>query len=532
MDTTTTINCPSSPFRKLLPELFPVVAGHLPLYATPATLLSLALTNHDIHNIVYPLLCSRVILRNEDDALNFLQMILIDGHLGTAIRELHIMSGLSKATRSGERPFDVVKVVEMVITRGSLPHIHTFSLHLLATWVWDNDYVSGHGKLSARFWRELPSKCPRLRGITVRGMGDKNEPWLNESGIYELNGMREMSHLGFTFYRGFQSQKDGGVRLMASIRHVSSSLRTLVLGLNYESCSPLLSLDFPRLTSLTLLRSSCSDDCVPAAMAFWRRHSSLEGLKLSDSLSDSLWFDETTRPGILPNLRHLEANFKNVYAIAPILRQLIGLSIQQSVNGQILYLLRRSMIPGGLPNLRSLEFQQYPYSGRYLSHYEGSMWYETPDGEEKFHLSRESEGVGRSIDNDYLRTIARQTPNLEEIAIQATFPNISSLIPSLTRFRCLERLYCRGTWSTADNIYDASEPTEADLAAFFTEARLLAEGCKSLKLITDMSLATSYPTVKIRRSQDGLVKDVKISDGYGRLIGHEDDPFPLPDTRW
>lgn len=177
----------------LVPELFSIISDHIPLHARSPTLLSLALTNHDFFDIVYPLLCSCLILKNENDAVIVLQRILSDTQFGQAVRQLHIMSELSLATRNGERPFDVITGLKKAIAEGLLPHVHILSLHFLHGWRKDATYhrIQGFGQLHAEFWKEIRSKCPRLRGIILSGLGDsRQDPWLNDSGIYDLSGLR------------------------------------------------------------------------------------------------------------------------------------------------------------------------------------------------------------------------------------------------------------------------------------------------------------------------------------------------------
>ena len=99
----------------------------------------------------------------------------------------------------------------------------------------------------------------------------------------------------------------------------------------------------------------------------------------------------------------------------PILNQLTGLSIQQSVNAQVPYLLR-CLIPEGLPNLASLEIDQdWSEEGATLRRYEGSMWYEAPDG--IFHKHQRVKEAGIYFTDDYIHSIVRGAPNLIELCL-------------------------------------------------------------------------------------------------------------------
>ncbi|KAF8199434.1 hypothetical protein BJ912DRAFT_650518 [Pholiota molesta] len=90
------------------PELFPLIASFIPLRSAPHTLRALALGNRRFHDIVRPILYSRIIARNEDDAITVIQKILDEPQLGLAVTELYIMSELSVETRNGQKSFDVV----------------------------------------------------------------------------------------------------------------------------------------------------------------------------------------------------------------------------------------------------------------------------------------------------------------------------------------------------------------------------------------------------------------------------------------
>ena len=178
-----------SPLNDLLPEIYPIIAAHLPLFSTPSTLLSLALVNHHISEIVLPLVYSRLILKNETDALKTIQKLLDEPKLGQVVREIHVLSDLSLATRTGANTIDVVTGLEKLITTTSLPYIHTLGLHLLSGWHYDDQYhpIVGFGQLRSDFWINLKKNCPRLRGLVLRDIADHEEdPWVNDSGLLEI----------------------------------------------------------------------------------------------------------------------------------------------------------------------------------------------------------------------------------------------------------------------------------------------------------------------------------------------------------
>ncbi|KDR73787.1 hypothetical protein GALMADRAFT_72339 [Galerina marginata CBS 339.88] len=513
---------PRSPFTKLLPELFPVVAAHLPLYSTSVTVLSLALTNHGLYEIVYPLLYSCMVIRNETDALNVLEKMLVDRKLGHLVRELYIMSELSLPTPEGEPPSDVVTRLQKVVREGLLPYIHTLGIYLLRGWhrkrLDEEDVV---------FWKELRNNCPRLRGIVISGLDHwQIGGWDQLFQVSEPKGLKHgLTHLVLNF-KGQFSDEDGAKRLYKSIHCHSPSLQTLVLRSTdrYHSPSCILILEFPRLKSLTLDGFWVRDTL--EAMAFWHRHPSLERLRLPNSHRSDLWFDKRIELGLLPNLRHFQANFVNVLPLAPILQQLVSLSIDQSINAQVPYLLR-SAIPSGLPHLKSLEIDQDFSSYPHVLRLEGTTWYESAD--RTFHEARDLKQASRTFANDYIESIARGAPNLEELALHG-YESYSStkteFIQHFGEFTHLERLYYRCLNSRLDP-NSASFGTNANHATFIDSSRSLAMMCKSLKTITDLSTKTvPYLTSTIHRNQGGDVDEVIVGKGYGTQIGSEDDPFP------
>ena len=103
-------------------------------------------------------------------------------------------------------------------------------------------------------------------------------------------------------------------------------------------------------------------------------------------------------------------------AVAPILHHLTSLSITNSRNAQIPYLLR-AVIPNGLPGLKGLEFDQGPSTDlmRDLRRIEGAMWYEKPDG--TFCIAKTLKEAERPMTDNFMHSIVRGAPNLEELAI-------------------------------------------------------------------------------------------------------------------
>ena len=106
-----------------------------------------------------------------------------------------------------------------------------------------------------------------------------------------------------------------------------------------------------------------------------------------------------------------QAHFKDVRLLAPILNQLLSLFVCGTINAQVPYLLR-SVLPEGLPNLKSLAIAQLPSASGKNINVEGSLWYESSDG--KFHEVKVQKG-SRNIFDNFIHSIARGAPNVEEL---------------------------------------------------------------------------------------------------------------------
>ena len=163
----------------LVPELYPIIAFHLPLYITPSTLLALALVNRHISAIVLPLLYSRLILKTEKDALVMIQRLLAEPELGKHVQEIHSLSDLSSvATIQGQAPFDVLTGLHQVITKKLLPHVHTLHLcqQVSVTLLVQEAESTTIRKLPSDFWSSLNTNCPRLRGLVLRNFSEYSAP--------------------------------------------------------------------------------------------------------------------------------------------------------------------------------------------------------------------------------------------------------------------------------------------------------------------------------------------------------------------
>lgn len=186
-------------FPTLHPDLFWLIASHLPLHSASPTLFALSLTNHEHYNIARPLLFSRVVLRNEKDILNFTRILVADPSLGNLVQELHVKSQRSFAlslNTNGDNFFDLVKTLMKIIETNTLPNIHALGLYLLTRpWYTDEDnedlnFVIRY-QLPKDFWKILCSKYTRLKSVMLSGVGvNKEDDWLDRTGIYDINGTK------------------------------------------------------------------------------------------------------------------------------------------------------------------------------------------------------------------------------------------------------------------------------------------------------------------------------------------------------
>ncbi|KAF8907688.1 hypothetical protein CPB84DRAFT_271773 [Gymnopilus junonius] len=506
----------------LPPELFPIVAAHLPLYTTPSTLLSLTLVNRHLSEIVLPILFSRLILRNEDHALQMIQRLLDEPELGQGVRELHIMSGLSEDTKLGRKPFDVVTGLKKVVTQGLLPHIHTLGLHLLSGW---HPPVGGtsiydlapqvYGDLRSDFWVDVTAKCPRLKDLILDNVGDaRSDRWLEDCGLYDIQGLTTLVHL-----QPLDSGTEAGhSKLMKNLRVLSPSLHTLAIsqpGSIGPSASPLFALDFPHLKSLSLHFHFF--DNLSVAMAFWKRHPTLETLELEKYSPMNNHFTKDFDSDFLPNLRYLKTDFEDVQILAPILHHLIGLEINSSIVAQMPYLFG-SILPEGLPNLKSLYIGELPFEFP-----EDAHWYEKEDGEFEESISDDPPASLHTSINQYIHSIAKGAPNLIELGMYLQIEYSSQfmhLSRQLKPFLHLERLYLESFQCK----FALFRPHEC--LTFSAGAHLLGSACRSLKSVTNTgTVDLPYLSARIRRDDAGHVEKVTMRKGCGMQVGREEIAF-------
>ncbi|KJA13635.1 hypothetical protein HYPSUDRAFT_195658 [Hypholoma sublateritium FD-334 SS-4] len=508
-------------------ELFATIASFLPLSLCTSTLLSLALANHELCKMALPLLYERLILKNENDALAVFRKILDDPPRGLAVKGLYVMSSLSLSTRKGENEFDVVTGIRRIVEQGLLPRLSVLGIYL--TQHWNADQKIRYGCLPTKFWKDLRSQCPRLREIILRNVRDaEDQPGLHNRTIIDDMSLFPLSTLSL-YLREELLSNPVEEKLLTTMSHLAPSLERLTLGGMGEipDANLIMRFHFPNLKSIKL-SEFCAFRDGREAMRFWRRHPKIECISIMECMGR--WFTNEADSTLLPKLRHLKANFTDVRALAPILHRLDSLSITKSINAQIPYLLR-AVIPNGLPGLKSLEFDQNASSNlmRDLRRIEGALWYEKPDG--TFCAAKTLKETERLITDNFMHSIVRSVPNLEELAIHypCFFPErLAIMSPYLSELPSLQRFYTRGFHLEKDQ-YPLLAGTAEKVDEFLAVTKTLAEISPRLNMVTSMSAEVlPYLAAKIDRNSEGEVRAVRRVAGVGLRIPEDElDPFPF-----
>lgn len=87
----------------------------------------------------------------------------------------------------------------------------------------------------------------------------------------------------------------------------------------------------------------------------------------------------------------------------------------------------------------------------------------------------------------------------------------------------MERFYYRAFRQRHGRLY------QCDIDAFVSSCRTITTSCRTVKLITDISIIESgnYLTGKIICDSEGSVIEVVVGQGFGmEFTGGEEDPFP------
>ncbi|KAG6847934.1 hypothetical protein H0H93_004771, partial [Arthromyces matolae] len=393
-------------------ELFTVIAGHLPLHKRVSTLLSLALASHFFYNIIIPhILYTHVRLGDdEDQALPFWKKFIDAVH---SKEEGHTTTPISYYIRHlcirYRATYESLPELQRLIDCDGLPNLvsltincRDISLDLLASIRWQNH-------------------CPSFQGIRLSSLSQIPVKWIQS----ELFAIQAVS-LSFDLSRLF--------------RH----LHTLELGVMDEydhriDARGILSSIMPNLRVLILDRFDVGDPSM--TKGFWKNHPHIFRLELGRKV-DGLWFNDF-ESGMLPDLRVFKSDFllaRNL--LSHVSESLVSLYLLKTYNAQAPYLLRTVLRSGTLSALKSLGIHRH--SDDIPTTYEGKGWREDENGTVTEAPFVDPNHI-RRFDGNYIMSLAKAAPNLEELELVGDSDDtIDSITSALCRFPKLSRLTLSG----------------------------------------------------------------------------------------
>ncbi|KAG6836452.1 hypothetical protein H0H93_007884 [Arthromyces matolae] len=539
-------------------ELISVVAAQLPWHNRAPTLLSLALTSHYLCNVIIPhILFTHVRLVGEDEAAPVVADF-IDAMTRTLIRNDSTMipyshyiqhlyiHGNSTASDDDDELKHELTLLELQIQRmidfDGLPNLVSLTIH--------RDYRSD-APLSNGFWfwNDIRKHCPNFQGLHVTGlMQDHDSEWIPSTPVGIAKIIRLAGSDSFTFK---------GNEKHSTPRHVTGpgpfnfnfsklpvNLHTLELRMSGREghsvdAKRLLSTIMPDLHVLILNWVEVVDPSM--TKEFWKKHPHLERLELWRHVSDR-WFDGF-EAGMLPNLTVLKCDSVSARILLPhIAESLVNLCLWGTYNAQAPYLLRTVPKGGILPALRSLGIQRD--TGNWLSDdYEGHRWQEDENGTVTEAPWRNE---ARQFDGNYIMSIAKAAPNLEELELMGTSDDaIDSITSALCRLPKLSHLILSGPIDGLNMPFFESCRNWMEYAYFrftipaealekyayaplsFDQAACdLARGCPTLETVTFGDMIGDLriePGVSGRILRDGTDVKVRRIKAWGRSIGIEED---------
>jgi hypothetical protein len=148
----------------LSPELFAVIASHIPSTTRPPTLISLAMTNHFNAQMIIPfLLYQNIIIHCEERLLSALDTLSRDPLLRSAVRGIYIRTALSIDTH-GE--YTTLSRMMQLFELGGLTGVHTVNL-ILGPRTKPFAYLNPFECLYDAFWISLSKCCPRIQNLSL-----------------------------------------------------------------------------------------------------------------------------------------------------------------------------------------------------------------------------------------------------------------------------------------------------------------------------------------------------------------------------
>lgn len=161
----------STGINDLPPEVFGVIADHIPLPARPYTLRSLAITNRHISQIIIPyFLYEHIIVHKEETLIPVIDLLCREDQTRVMVRGIYIRAFLSKSRHGQRGEYPVIAKLQELFSLVGLSGVHSINLRL-------GSYEKGSPEppglsnpfesLGEGFWTSLRKGCPNLRTLGI-----------------------------------------------------------------------------------------------------------------------------------------------------------------------------------------------------------------------------------------------------------------------------------------------------------------------------------------------------------------------------
>ncbi|KAG6816864.1 hypothetical protein H0H93_007678 [Arthromyces matolae] len=535
-------------------ELFSLVAAHLPLHIRPPTLLSLALTSRRFSNIIIPhVLYTHVRLVGDKQAVPVLRDFIQaanrkeEGHtttpIGHYIRHLCVQSLPAFHTESVLPAPDndtSLSVLQRLIDCDGLPNLVLLTIDREDTGRYQSPFPT-------TFWTSIQQHCPNFQGMQLSSLVENSDAEGIKSGLLAaLQKLKEMKTIRLEGrLEGYEAESDTEP-ILFDFSKFPVHLHTLDLRLGLRRSNfdfrELFYLVMPNLHVLILDSVDVGDPSL--TKEFWKKHPRLTRLELWKRVG-GLWFNGFER-GMLPNLTVFKGKFISARIILPhISESLVSLYLLDTYNAQAPYLLRTATKGGTLPALRSLGIQRD--SGNSPKAYEGHRWREDERGAV---TQAPVLKAAKRFDGNYLMSIAKAAPNIEELELVGDSDDtVNSITSALSRLPKLTQLTLSATQVHRGSFFESCHNWPEFLARWY-HARMipddrlqgyayaplsfdqavydLASGCSTLERVTfgytfGTLLTMGGVSGRVIRGEDGEVKEVQRVAAWANGIGKEED---------
>lgn len=177
----------------LVPELFPIISGFLPLPGRSASLLALAMACRRLRDIIIPRILYRdVCIDGEMQVFAFLvklreAALAKEQDFQDDLLWSHHIHSLSidpdSDTIDKDQQQDVLHELLLLIRCGGLRNLESLTIHL------NNIGPS----MCTEIWPAAQDECPNLKTVRLTGMEGEEKSWLNEPGLLRLLRLRVRS---------------------------------------------------------------------------------------------------------------------------------------------------------------------------------------------------------------------------------------------------------------------------------------------------------------------------------------------------